>query len=212
VNTDAWIDMLARGAGAAPRAAALRRLAPAGMAGLYMSALLAVALLGPPPAAMFATSASWIKLGYTGALAVAAGWLAARASVPMGRTKRPQRAVLAVVLAMALLGAAVLAVGTASDERIDALMGRTWLQCPWNVLALSLPSLALTFWAMRGLAPTRPRLAGLAAGLFAGALGALGYSLSCPEASPAFVAVWYTLGVVLTGAVGMALGGRLLHW
>ncbi len=212
MKTEAWIDILARGAGAAPRAAALRRLAPAGLAGLLMSTLLAVALLGPLPSAVFATSAPWIKLGYTGALAVAAGWLAARASVPMGRTKRPQQAVLAVVLAMALVAVAFLTFGTAPGERIDALMGRTWLQCPLNVLALSLPSLALTLWAMRGLAPTRPRLAGLAAGLLAGALGAFGYSLSCPEASPAFVAAWYTLGVVLTGAVGMALGGRLLRW
>jgi hypothetical protein len=43
-------------------------------------------------------------------------------------------------------------------------------------------------------------------------LGASGYALACPEASPAFVAVWYSLGVLLTGLLGAALGPRLLRW
>jgi len=75
-----------------------------------------------------------------------------------------------------------------------------------------LPALAAALWAVRGLAPTRPWAAGFAAGLLAGSVGAFGYSLSCPEASPAFVAAWYTLGIVLTGAVGAALGPRVLRW
>jgi hypothetical protein len=77
---------------------------------------------------------------------------------------------------------------------------------------LSLPALAAAFWAVRGLAPTRLRAAGFAAGLLAGSLGAFGYALSCPEVSPAFVAVWYTLGIGLTGAVGAGLGPRVLRW
>jgi hypothetical protein len=46
----------------------------------------------------------------------------------------------------------------------------------------------------------------------AGALGALGYALSCEESSPAFVAVWYTAGVALVGLLGAALGPRVLRW
>jgi hypothetical protein len=80
------------------------------------------------------------------------------------------------------------------------------------VLALSLPALAAALWAVRGLAPTRPRTAGFAAGLLAGSVGAIGYALSCAEASPAFVALWYTLGIALTGAVGAVLGPRVLRW
>jgi hypothetical protein len=80
------------------------------------------------------------------------------------------------------------------------------------VLVLSLAALAGSIWAVRGLAPTRPGAAGFAAGLLAGSLGAFGYSLSCPEASPAFVAIWYTLGIAFTGAVGAALGPRVLRW
>ena len=68
------------------------------------------------------------------------------------------------------------------------------------------------FWALRGLAPTRPRAAGLAAGLLAGAVGATGYALSCSELSMAFVAIWYTLGIALAGGLGALLGPRLLRW
>lgn len=212
MKTDALIEMLALGAGAAPSGVALRRLAPAAVAGLLASALLAVGMYGLLSSWMFATSAPWVKMAYTGLLAAAALWLAARAALPVARTTEPLRAVLTVVLAMLIAGASVMLFGTAPEQRMASLMGQTWKQCPWNVLLLSLPALALIFWAMRGLAPTQPRLAGFAAGLLAGALGAFGYSLSCPEASPAFIAVWYTLGVMLTGAVGAILGPRLLRW
>lgn len=211
MKTDVLIDMLARGAGAAPRALAVRRLAPAAAAGLLISALLAVVLMEALPGAMFATPAPWIKLGYTGTLALAAGWLAMRASLPVVRIEAPRRALVGVLLAMAAVGAASV-IESGSGQGLDALMGHSWLQCPWNVLALSLPALGLSLWAIRGLAPTRPVTAGFAAGLFAGGLGAFGYSLSCPEASAAFVAVWYTLGIVLTGLVGAALGPRVLRW
>ncbi len=53
--------------------------------------------------------------------------------------------------------------------------------------------------------------AGFAAGLMADSLGALGYSLSCPEASSAFVAVWSSLGIALTGAVDAVIGPRVLR-
>jgi hypothetical protein len=80
------------------------------------------------------------------------------------------------------------------------------------VLALSLPALAAALWALRDLAPTRPRAAGAAAGLLAGSIGAIGYALHCPEAAIAFVAAWYTAGIALTGALGAALGPRVLRW
>lgn len=69
--------------------------------------------------------------------------------------------------------------------------------------------MAGSLWAMRGLVPTRPRAAGFSAGLLAGSVGAFGYSLSCPEAAPAFVAIWHTLGIALTGAVGAPRAARV---
>jgi hypothetical protein len=211
MKTEQLIELLARQAGPAPRAPAARRLAPAVAAGLLASAVAAVAVFGTIPAAMLGTPAPWIKFGYGAALMAAAGWLTARLARPAAPTGPVARAAAAVVLLMLGLGAATL-VATAPGSRWAELLGHSWAACPWNVLVLSLPGLAAVLWALRGLAPTRPRAAGLAAGLLAGAAGALGYSLSCPEASPAFVAAWYTLGIGLTAAVGAALGPRVLRW
>jgi hypothetical protein len=77
---------------------------------------------------------------------------------------------------------------------------------------LSLPALAGALWVLRSLAPTRPRAAGFAAGLFAGAAGAFGYAFACVEESAAFIALWYSLGIALAGALGALLGPRVLRW
>lgn len=211
MKTDELIALLAQGAGPAPRAVAARRLAPALALGVLASAVLALALLGPIPAALWHAPAPWLKLAYATAVALAAGWLAARLGRPLPRTAAPRRALLAVLLAMAVVGAAGWALAP-QPERLQGLLGHSWASCPWSVLGLSLPGLAATLWALRGLAPTRPRAAGFAAGLLAGAGGAAGYALACVELAPAFIALWYTLGIALTGALGAALGPRWLRW
>ncbi len=211
MKTDTLIDLLAREAGPAPRSVVARRLSPAAAAGLLASALAAIGLFGLIPADMFATAVPWTKMAYAGGLALTAGWLTARLSRPAAPVARPQRALVAVVITMAVLGGASL-IAVPEGARTEALLGHSWSSCPWSVVVLSLPALATVLWAVRGLAPTRPRAAGLAAGLLAGSLGAFGYSLSCPEASPAFVAVWYSLGIALTSAAGAALGPRVLRW
>jgi hypothetical protein len=211
MKTDTLIEMLARDAGPAPRALAARRLSPAAVGGLLVSAAIAIAWFGAIPAQMFATAVPWTKMAYAGALALAAGWLTARLSRPAAPIDRPWRVTALVVLAMAVVGGVSLTL-TPAGARLDALLGQSWSTCPWSVLALSLPALAATLWAVRGLAPTRPRAAGFAAGLLAGSVGAFGYGLACPETSPAFVAVWYTLGIVCTGGLGAALGPRVLRW
>lgn len=211
MKTDALIDMLARGAGPAPSAVAARRLTPAALVGLGVSAVVAVGLLGAIPAEMYRTPVPWMKMAYAGALALAATWLTARLSRPIARLGAPRYAVACVVVAMAAAGAAFI-VSVPQDERLVALLGHSWSTCPWSVFALSIPALAAALWAVRGLAPTRPRAAGCAAGLMAGSLGALGYSLSCPESSPTFVAVWYSLGIALSALLGTWLGPRVLRW
>ena len=211
MKTGTLIDMLARGAGPAPRALAARRLSPAVLVGLLVSAGAAISWFGAIPTGMFATAVPWMKMVYAGALALAAAWLTARLSMPAAPIVRPRRAVWAVLTLMALVGAMSL-IAEPSGTRMQVLLGRSWSTCPWSVLMLSLPALAASLWAVRGLAPTRPRAAGFAAGLLAGAVGAFGYALACPEASPAFVAVWYTLGIVLTGVLGAVLGSRVLRW
>ena len=77
---------------------------------------------------------------------------------------------------------------------------------------LSLPLLIGAFWVLRGLAPTRLTLAGTAAGLAAGALGSLVYSFHCTESAMPFVAIWYTLGVLVPGLIGAIAGRFVLRW
>jgi hypothetical protein len=36
--------------------------------------------------------------------------------------------------------------------------------------------------------------------------------LSCPEASPTYVALWYTAGIAGCAAAGALAGPRLLRW
>ena len=48
--------------------------------------------------------------------------------------------------------------------------------------------------------------------LTAGGFGALVYCLHCPEVGAPFVALWYSLGIVLPSAVGALVGPRLLRW
>jgi len=211
MKTEAWIDLLARGAGPAPRPPVARRLALAAGVAVVLSTLLALLIIGPVPLDMFATPAPWLKLGYAAALAGAGAWLAGRLARPVARLQGPWRAVAAVLAAMLLIGLGAWLL-TPAGQRLAALTGHSWQNCPFNVLALSLPGLGAALWAMRGLAPTRLRAAGAAAGLVAGSAGAFGYAFSCTEYAPSFVAVWYTLGIGLTALVGAVLGPRVLRW
>ncbi len=52
----------------------------------------------------------------------------------------------------------------------------------------------------------------MAAGLLAGGVGASVYALWCRESTAAFVAVWYTLGIVACGGIGALLGPLVLRW
>ena len=211
MQTDELIELLARDAGPAPRAWAARRLLPAAGAGLVLSTAVAVTVFGLLPASVFASAVPWMKLLYAAALAIAATWLSARLARPAAAFRGAMWCLFAV-LATAALAGLVFLVLTPSPERVQAVLGATWWQCPLRVLLLSLPALALTIWALRGLAPVRLRAAGAGAGLIAGAVAAAGYSLVCPEPSATFVALWYTLGVGLSALLGAALGPRCLRW
>jgi hypothetical protein len=54
--------------------------------------------------------------------------------------------------------------------------------------------------------------AGAAAGLLAGSAAATIYAFHCPESTPTFIAIWYTVGILLPALVGAALGRWLLRW
>lgn len=213
MNTDDLARMLATGAAAVPAQGAGGRFALALGWGAFAATLLMALALGVRPDLAQAARAPmfWAKLAFPAALAAAAFLAALRLSRPGARLARAPGAMAAAVLAM--WGLAALALARAAREEWPALVfGETWRSCPALIAALSAPLLAALLWAMRGLAPTRPRLAGGAAGLLAGAGGALVYALHCPELAAPFLALWYLAGMLIPAAIGALAGPALLKW
>ena len=211
MRTDELIGLLAQGAGVAPRGVVGRRLGAAMLLGLLAGVAIAFAWLGFIPAERYAFAAPWFKLAYAAAMALAAASLVSRLARPGAQTGPASAATALVLLAAAAVGVAAW-LATPQELRAKGLLGHSWWDCPWFVLTISLPALAALLWAMRGLAPTRARAAGFAAGLLAGAIGALAYALACTEMAMSFVAAWYTIGILMVGALGALLGPRVLRW
>jgi hypothetical protein len=92
------------------------------------------------------------------------------------------------------------------------VLGDSSAACVVSIAVLAMPTFIAAFWAMQGLAPTRPALAGAFAGLLAGAAGALVYAWHCPEMAAPFIATWYLLGIAVPAVVGALLGPVLLRW
>lgn len=208
MRTEQWIELLARDAEPVRRGEPLRRLGLAVGLGLGLSAALSWVWLGP--AVPFAVGfGQVVKFAFVLALLWAGLAHLRRLGLPGHRGSAAAQ--FGVLGGMALISL-VLWVLTPAPERLDLLLGQSWFSCPWRVALLSLPALGLLLWALRAWAPTQARRAGAMAGLAAGAAGALGYALHCPEWSPLFVLVWYGLGMLLPAALGGWLGPRVLRW
>lgn len=211
MKTEQLIRVLATGAGPAPTHRVTSRIGVALAGGAVASTLACCVTLGVNPALTTMGMGLAVKLAYVLGVLVASAWWLGRTARPAANWHKAAIAVMLVVVLMAVW--AGMAVGLAPpDARPALLFGQSWTSCPWRVGVLSLPAWALALWALRGLAPTRPRLAGFVAGLFGGSVGALGYALFCPELSPAFVSIWYSLGMLIPAAAGALLGPRLLRW
>lgn len=213
MKTNELVNLLATGVQPAPRHAAARRL----MLALAVSLPLALALMAvewgvrPDLTTAIARPMFWVKLLFPAmlaAVAFAALWRLSRPGVGLGRAGL---AVIAVLLAVEALGLAVWLAAPAA-ERPALLWGRSWRTCLWSIGAIGAPVLLGAFGVLRSLAPTRPALAGAAAGLLAGGVGASVYALHCPELTAPFLAAWYVLGIALPVALGALLGPRMLRW
>jgi hypothetical protein len=213
MKTDDLVAMLATGAGAVAPRAAVRRYAIAIPWGALVALLLMATLLGVRRdlGAAVLLPMFWVKVAFVACLA-AASWLAVlRLSRPGVRLAWVPGALAAPVLAIWALAAVVL-IQADPAQRSGLFFGDTWASCPLLVAMLSAPVFAAVLWALKGLAPTRLRLAGAAAGLLSGAVGALVYCLHCPELGAPFVGFWYLLGMLVPAAAGALFGPRLLRW
>ncbi|MFI4889051.1 MAG: DUF1109 domain-containing protein [Steroidobacterales bacterium] len=190
-----------------------KRFAIATGAGVPVSAALLLALLhvrGDLATAMM-LPLFWFKAGFAAIMVCAGAAITAKLARPGARLGAGPAAAGLAILAVWLVALVALAHAEPS-QRLTLMLGHTWLVCPWLIAMLSAPLLAANLWAMRGLAPTRLRMAGFACGLSAGALAALVYCLHCPEMAPPFIAIWYVLGIFVPAAIGALVGPRLLRW
>jgi hypothetical protein len=213
VKTDALIERLSERAEPVGARVAARALLIGAGAGALVSFAAMMSWLGPRPDLMQAmgTGAYWMKFFYTLLFALAGFWTLERLSRPGART-RTQMTLEALPFAAVALWALVRLALAPAAARMPMAMGHSSHVCPWRIVILSLPVFAGMLWGLRKLAPTRPALAGAAAGLAAGALGAFVYAFHCDESAAAFVALWYTFGIVAVGAIGAIVGHFLLRW
>lgn len=213
VKTDDLITMLAARAGAVVPDTGRRRFTTALGWGAFGATLLMALLLGvrPDMAEAARLPMFWIKLLFPALLAVVALLLAMALAHPGRRLRLLPYALAAPLVFMWALGAFQW-LTAAPGQREHLLLGVSWNVCPLNIAVLSIPLFVAVFWAMKGLAPTRPALAGAAAGLVAGAGGALVYALHCIEMAAPFLGIWYVIGMLIPMAAGALIGRFALRW
>jgi hypothetical protein len=213
MRTEELITMLATGEGAVATRTGGSRYSTALACGASVAALMMATLLGVRPdlAAAMLLPMFWVKLGFTACLTVLAVTTAVRLSRPGLRPGWVALALAAPIAVMwALAAIALLNAGPA--QRAELFFGSTWTSCPILIALLSVPLFVAVLWAMKGLAPTRLRLAGASAGLAAGTGAALIYCLHCPELAAPFIGVWYVAGMLIPAAAGALLAPRFLRW
>ena len=213
MKTNDLIAMLAADASAIPTASPLRRCAQAIAAGMTarLGRVLTLWGLNPELSELTHTQVFWVKVLWLVLTCTFAAPVVMQLSRPGMAAGRGVWGIAAALLGMTVLALAQVATVDA-DTGMQLMLGESWQMCSASIAALSVPLLAALLWMLRGMAPTRPALAGASAGLMAGAIAGLVYSLHCTETAYAFVAVWYVAGIAVMAGVGALLGSRLLRW
>ena len=188
------------------------RLLAAALAGAAVSAGLLLVWLGLRPLGPAMHSPSfWMKAAYTGLFALVGLITAARLARPGAGLGWAIWIALVAVVWLAML-AMMETMRTPAAGMAHLWLGWSWKMCALRIVAFATPVFGAVLWLMRRTAPTRPAMAGAAAGLLAAGVGATIYGLYCEETAAAFVVVWYSLGMALCAALGAVIGARLLRW
>lgn len=152
-----------------------------------------------------------LKFIVTLALACAAAAISIYLSRPEALLKRK---IWFLAIPLGLLG-----IGIAADLTVQPRSG--WLTrligvnaklCLIAVPLLSLPILIAVLYTLRRGATSRPALTGAFAGLMSAGFAAALYASHCPDDSPLFVAVWYSLAFFIVAAIGAFAGSRILKF
>jgi hypothetical protein len=215
MNTDALIAKLSADLVSVPDGAARASVLKALGVGASISCLFVLLEpslgLRPDLGSALQTGLFWVKVCYTASMAVLGLLALEHLSRPESDRVHWVRLLWPPMVLLCAVTAARSALSPAVSNTVF-WFGSSWWECPLYVIALSVPVVVALIFAVSRLAPTRLALAGGAAGLVAGATGATVYALHCVETSPAFVLVWYSLGLAATSAAGALLGRRTLRW
>ncbi|MDB5601051.1 MAG: hypothetical protein JWN71_3095 [Xanthobacteraceae bacterium] len=181
--------------------------------GFALAAALFFVVLGPRPD--IAQAILWPRFDFkfvvTLSLAAASLFLVLRLARPAAEL-RPAAIALRIVLLILATGVGVELMTLPSVWWQTVATGKNAMVCLQAIPALAIPLLIGILLALRSGAPTRPALAGAAAGLLAGGLAATLYATHCTDDSPLFVAIWYSLAVGIVTAAGAIAGRLMLKW
>jgi len=213
MKTEDWVSMLATGVEAIDPKRMARRHLLAITVGLLGSLALTGGILRLNPALSYVVVEPmfWIREAYCAALALLGLAAVVRLARPGIRLGFMPAGIGSVVMVMWIFAATVLLTAP-PQNRSHLFFGRTAAVCPFLIALVAAPLFIAFLWFLRGLAPTRLRLAGAAAGFAAGSLGALVYSLHCPELAAPFIGTWYLLGMLIPTSLGAWLSPRLMSW
>jgi len=153
----------------------------------------------------------WVRESYCAVLGVLGFVTAVRLARPGSRLGLVPMGIPVAVIAMWVLAVVTLVVASPQD-RAGLILGHSAGVCPFLIALVAAPLLIAFLWVMRSLAPTQLRWAGAASGFAAGSIGALVYTLHCPELAAPFLGIWYLLGMLIPTAIGAWLGPRVLRW
>lgn len=213
MKTDELVKMLATSAGPVDPKAPERSYATALGWGTCGALLIMEIKLGVRPdiyAASFLPM-FWMKIIFPLAAAATALSAVLRLGRPgMSIGKAP--AVFAGLLFIVWAAGALTLLQAPPEQRDYLIYGQSWKVCPYYIALISIPVFVAGMWVMKGMAPTRPVLAGSATGLLAGAIAVAVYALHCPEMEAPFLAIWYVLGMFIPVGVGALIGSRFLRW
>jgi hypothetical protein len=206
-DLDNLLDTLAADGAPAGTGHAARFYAP--LAGILLLSGLALSLIldgAFKSTALYGMGPIAVKWGFSLALLL----LTAAALFVLGRPGRPSGLSM-VILAIPFVP--MIALLAYEISIIDFVVeGATWRSCLAAMTIISPIGFAAAIVAVRSLAPVKLREAGLAAGLFGGAVAMTAYSPFCPELGMGYLAMFYMLPILAMAAIGWLAGPRLLRW
>ena len=198
-----------------PAAPPVTTLTAAAMVGAAFALVLTIAYLGVRPDLAAALTGHdhviFAKLLFALGVIAAALPVLLDLSIP-GRRPGGKMLIVFIPFAAIAIFAGLEVIMLPVREWLHPIEHGSWFECLWKIPALSVPAFAVLALALRRQAPTSLVRTGAYLGLASGGIGMLGYALHCHDDSVTFVAIAYSLAVLMMAIFGAVIGPRVLHW